>query len=246
MSLVKQRLHNHVLDIEMNRPDKKNALTTEMYRDLSEAFVAAKHNDDVKVILLSGQPFCFTAGNDLKDFMEQPPKDDDAPVFRFMKAVTDFPKPLVTAVNGPAVGIGTTICLHSDLVYCGKSARFQLPFVKLGLVPEFASSYLLPFISSHAKAFELLVLGEPFNAEVAREINLVNQVFDDENYLNAAHHRAQEIAKLPQQAVFATKQLLRSHYMARNLQAIDQEAREFAKRLDSEEAQAAFANFFKR
>ena len=236
----------HVLEIELNRPEKRNALTRDMYRRLAETLMEAKLDDDIHVVLLNGQPFCFTAGNDLADFMEQPPLDPDAPVFQFLKVVAEFPKPLICAINGPAVGIGTTICMHSDLVYCGESAEFQMPFVKLGLVPEFASTYLLPQMVGHAKAFELLVLGEPFDAETARHLGIANQVLGDENYLTAAKQKAMKLAKLPTEAVKQSKALMKRAFIHQSLSAIDHEGEVFSRRLQSQEVAQALAAFFNK
>lgn len=244
MTEVIQRLHHGVLELTLNRPDKRNALTEAMYRTLTEVLIAAKSNDEARVVLISGQKFCFTAGNDLKDFMEHPMEDNDAPVLQFLRAVADFPKPIVAAVNGPAVGIGTTLLLHCDLVYSGESTVFQMPFVNLGLVPEFAASYLLPLKVGHVKAAEWLMLGKTFTPQEALTAGLINEVFGDENYLQAAHQQAQLLAAQPTQALQATKRLMRQHYMSSTLQAIDEEARIFQQRLKSSEFQQAVAAFF--
>jgi len=246
MSLINTSRDRHVLEIEMNRPEKRNALTIDMYRMLADAFVTAQREDDIRVVLLRGQPQCFTAGNDLKDFLEDPPRDENAPVFGLMKIVAEFPKPLVCAVNGPAIGIGTTLCLHADLVYCGRGSRFQLPFVKLGLVPELASSYLLPRMAGHARAFELLVLGEPFDAATARELGIVNEVFDDEVYLDEARRKAAELSGLPTDAVQQAKTLMKRPFLDASLQAIREEIRIFSHRLNSPEARRAMAEFFEK
>lgn len=244
MGLIKFRQLNSVLEIELNRPEKRNALSGDMYEELIKAFHEARANSEIHVVLLSGQTHCFCSGNDLKDFLNDPPKDEQSSIYRFLSVICDFPKPLVCAINGPAIGIGTTICLHADLVYCGESTSFQTPFVKLGLVPEFASSYLLPLLTGHSKSFEILVKGEPFNANTAKAIGLVNQVFSDETYLTAAMQKAQELAQLPPKAVQASKRLLKSHYMPRIMQALDQEASTFIKRLESDEAQQAIRDYF--
>ena len=150
--------HGAVAAVGLQRPAKKNALTAAMYEALAEAVGAAEADHDVRAILFHGTPEVFTAGNDLNDFLARPPGGEDAPVFRFLRAVSGAAKPLVAAVNGPAVGIGTTLLLHCDLVYAGEDARFQLPFTRLGLVPEFASTYMLPFIAGYQRAAELLLL----------------------------------------------------------------------------------------
>ena len=246
MSTIITRYVEHLLEIEINRPEKRNALTMEMYGLLAEALAAAQQDTGVHVVLLRGHPECFTAGNDLKDFLEDPPGDENAPVFRFMKTLVEFPKPLVCAVNGPAIGIGTTLCLHADLVYCGQGAMFQLPFVKLGLVPELASSYLLPLMAGHARAFELLVLGEPFDGATAMELGIVNEVFRDEEYLLEARRRATVLAGLPPEAVQQSRALMKSHFIDRCMDAIDQEAQVFSHRLNSPEARRAMADFFQK
>lgn len=246
MSVIIQRLYNGVLDLTLNRPEKRNALTEAMYVELDEILNEAKHNPQARVVLLSGQKFCFTAGNDLKDFMENPMEDADAPVLRFLRTMANFPKPIVAAVNGPAVGIGTTLLLHCDLVYSGESTVFQLPFVNLGLVPEFASSYLLPLKVGHVKAAEWLMLGKSFDPQEALAAGLINAVFGDENYLNAAHQQAQLLAAQPTEALQATKKLMKQNFMSTTLNAIDEEARQFQKRLNSEEFQQAVAAFFQK
>ena len=244
MGLINTSRDGYVMEIEMNRPDKRNALTIEMYRLLADAFSTARREQQVRVVLLRGQPQCFTAGNDLRDFLQDPPRDEDAPVFGLMKTVAEFPKPLVCAVNGPAIGIGTTICLHADLVYCGAGVRFQLPFVKLGLVPELASSCLLPRMVGHARAFELLVLGEPFDAATARELGIVNEIFADGAYLDEARQRAAELAELAPEAVQQAKSLMKRQFIDASLQAIREETRIFSSRLNSPEARRAMAGFF--
>lgn len=246
MGLINTSRDRHVMEIEINRPDKRNALTVDMYRMLGDALAAAQREAAVHAVLLRGQPGCFSAGNDLGDFLNDPPRDENAPVFAFMKILTGFPKPLVCAVNGPAIGIGTTLCLHADLVYCGTNASFQLPFVKLGLVPELASSCLLPRLLGHAKAFELLVLGEPFDAATARELGIVNGVFDDEACLDMARHRAAALSSLPPEAVSDAKSLMKAAFLKQTLQAIEAENRVFGRRLNSPEARRAMADFFEK
>lgn len=244
MSEIIQRVHNGVLELTLNRPEKRNALTEAMYIELKSILDEAKHNPEARVVLLSGQKFCFTAGNDLKDFMEHPMEDDDAPVLRFLRTMADFPKPIVAAVNGPAVGIGTTLLLHCDLVYSGDSAVFQLPFVSLGLVPEFASSFLLPLKVGHVKAAEWLMLGKSFGPQEALEAGLINAVFGDENYLQAAHQQAQLLAAQPPKAIELTKKLMKQHFMSITLNTIDDEARHFQAQLKSDEFRKAVSAFF--
>jgi Enoyl-CoA hydratase/carnithine racemase len=156
-----------VAAIGIQRPHKRNALTAEMYAQMAQAVAHAEADEGVRVLLFHGTDSAFTAGNDLEDFVRRPPADDDAPVFRFLRSVAGARKPLVAAVNGAAVGIGTTLLLHCDLVHAGEDARFSMPFVKLGLVPEFASSYLLPLLAGYHRAAEMLLLAEPFDAHAA-------------------------------------------------------------------------------
>ncbi|MDN3650469.1 enoyl-CoA hydratase [Reinekea marina] len=235
-----------VMEIQFNRPDKKNAITEQMYKELTAAFINARKNDAVQVVLMSGQKSCFTAGNDLADFMQHPPEDDDAPVFQFLMTMADFPKPVIAAVNGAAVGIGTTLLLHCDLVFCGENAKFQMPFVNLGLVPEFASSYLLPLRVGHAKASEWLLTGKMFGAHEAKEAGLINEVYSDETFFSAALQQAQGIAKLPTESVRITKKLMKQTYMSKTLQTIDEEGALFRKRLESDDFKNAVSAFFNK
>lgn len=246
MSDIITRVDQGVLEIQFNRPEKKNAITESMYQELTEAFIGARQNGDIRVVLMTGHKSCFTAGNDLADFMQNPPVDDDSAVFRFLMTMADFPKPVVAAVNGPAVGIGTTLLLHCDLVYCGDSAKFQMPFVNLGLVPEFASSYLLPLRVGQAKATEWLLTGKMFDVHEAKAAGLVNEVFSDEAYFSAALQQAQHLAKLPMESVRITKKLMKQPYMSRTLQTIDEEGGIFRKRLASDEFKQAVQAFFSR
>jgi enoyl-CoA hydratase/carnithine racemase len=200
----------------------------------------------VNVVLISGHKSCFTAGNDLQDFMENPPEDESAAVFKFLLTVADFPKPIVAAVNGPAVGIGTTLLLHCDLIYSGESAKFQMPFVNLGLVPEFASSYLLPLRVGQAKASEWLLSGKTFGAEEAKVSGLINEVYKDEQFFSAALHQAQALAKQPKDSLLITKRLMKQTYMAKTLQALDEEGELFRRRLASDDFKQAVEAFFNR
>jgi enoyl-CoA hydratase/carnithine racemase len=246
MSEIETRINRGVMEIQFNRPEKKNAITEQMYVDLAQAFVTARQTEEVGVVLVSGHKSFFTAGNDLNDFLANPPEDDEAAVFRFLQTVADFPKPIVAAVNGPAVGIGTTLLLHCDLVFSGESAKFQMPFVNLGLVPEFASSYLLPLRVGHAKASEWLLTGKTFDAFEAKAAGLINEVFKDEQFFSAALHQAQNLAQLPRASVLTTKRLMKQTYMSKTLQAIEEESDLFRKRLSGDDFKNAVASFLKR
>ena len=172
--LIQTSLQERVLTLRLNRADKKNALTQAMYAALADALKAAETNPEVRVVVFAGAPDAFTAGNDLQDFLKNPPQGEDAPVARFMRALAAFPKPVIAAVNGVAVGIGVTLLLHSDLVYVGQNARLQMPFTNIGICPEFASTYILPRLMGNVRAAELTLFGEPFTAAKALEYGLVN------------------------------------------------------------------------
>jgi enoyl-CoA hydratase/carnithine racemase len=198
-----------ILTITFNRPDKKNALTSAMYASLADALEKADTESDVRVILFTGNGGAFTAGNDLQDFLNNPPAGEETPVFRFLRAISTISKPMIAAVSGVAVGVGTTMLLHCDLVYAAENAKFSLPFVNLALVPEAASSLLLPRMIGHHRASELLLLGEPFTAATAKEYGIVNAVHAEDRLLDEAMQVARKIAAKPPTAVRLTKQLLR-------------------------------------
>lgn len=231
-----------VLEIRITRPEKKNALTAAMYAVLAETLDGAADDPAIRAVLLTGSGDAFTAGNDLADFLEHPPRGTDSPVFRFLEAISTSPQPLVAAVNGLAIGIGTTLLLHCDLVYAAHGARFQLPFVNLGLVPEAAVSLLLPRVAGHARAAELLLLGEPFSAERADEIGLLTARVDAADLLPTARAAARKLAAKPRGALRATKALMRrgEEPVAARMQA---EVAEFASRLVSPAAREAFSAF---
>jgi enoyl-CoA hydratase/carnithine racemase len=235
-----------VRTLTLARPEKRNALTIGMYARLVELLTECSGDAGVRVVLLTGAGGAFTAGNDLHDFMSHPEAGEDSPVLRFLHTLVDFDKPLVAAVPGAAIGVGTTMLLHCDLVLASASARFQLPFVNLALSAEGASSLLLPASCGMARASELLLGGEPFDAARAREAGIVNEMVHDDELLGRAAARAQLLAEKPPQAVLATKRLLRSPVRAALHEAIDREAAEFRARLVSPEAAEAFAAFFEK
>ena len=186
-----------VSTITFNRLDKKNALTEAMYSALAEAMQQAATDDAVRVLVIQGDASVFTAGNDIKDFLEHPPTSTDAPVFRFLRQLVSFPKPLIAAVAGPAVGVGTTMLFHCDLVYAGDNAAFAMPFVNLGLCPEAGSSLLAPQLVGYQRAAELLLLGEPFLAETARDLGLVNRITAPTEVNELAGAQARRLASKP-------------------------------------------------
>ena len=233
-----------VRHLVLDRPAKKNALTRAMYARLADALEEAAGDDGVRVVVLSGRGGTFTGGNDLGDFMMDPPTGPDSPVFRFLAAAVGLPKPLVAAVEGAAIGIGTTILLHCDLAYAAPDAVFKMPFVDLGLVPEAASSLLLPRLAGPVRAAELLLFGEAFTAETAHEIGLVNAVVGDAT--GHALERARTLAQKPPAAVRQTKALLRRASADAVAETMAHEGRLFVERLGSPEAAEAFTAFFEK
>lgn len=240
--LVTTEIINHVLHIEFQRKDKKNALTTDMYRALSYELANAKRNDEVRVALFKGSEGCFCAGNDIADFLEQPVLEEGSPVLNFLHELANFDKPMVAAVSGPAVGIGTTLLLHCDLVYATEDTYFSLPFVDLGLCPEAASSYLLPRQLGYVRAAELLLLAEPFDGNKAKELGIINDVIASNDYQSVAQEKAEKLAKKPVHALRVSRQLLRSN-SGLVIKAIEREARSFSELLGSDEAKTIFKKF---
>ena len=237
---------NHVVTIEIARPEKKNALTQAMYTAMAEALIAANADASVRAVLITGQPGIFTSGNDIQDFMQRPPQGDESPVIRFMHALLDCDKPVVAAVTGGAVGIGTTMLLHCDLVYVSDEARLAMPFVSLGLVPEYASSLLLPALLGHAKAAEKLMLGEPFSGSDAVDCGIANAVLPAGEVVNHARRMAERFNALPPAAVRETKRLMRAPQRERIREVMATEGALFATRLRSPEAMEAFQAFFQK
>ena len=235
-----------ILTIQLNRPAKKNAMTSSMYIAMADAFHDAARDDNTRVVLWHGAGNSFTAGNDLEDFMKNPPGPGDSPQARLINALIDFEKPLIAAVQGVAIGGGTTMLAHCDFVYAGESAKFQLPFVNLGLVPEFGSSYLLPLRFGYVRAAELVLLGQPFDASRAAELGLVTQVVPDQKLLVTATETARKLAEKPTGALQACKRLMRRTSREQLEQAVKFENEEFAVRVRSAEAKQAFTAFFEK
>lgn len=245
-TLITSEIEQGVMRVEICRPDKKNSLTGPMYTLLAEIFEAAERDNAVRVVLIHGQAGAFTAGNDLSDFLDNPPLSEDAPVFRFLTAFRVLSKPFIASVCGPAVGVGTTMLLHCDLVYAGDNAKFQLPFVNLGLCPEASSSLLLPSLIGHTRAAEILLFGEAFNAAKALEIGLVNAVLPAAEVFDHALAQARKLAALPTASVRLTKQLMKRSQFALIEQTMHEEGLHFRKRLLSPEAKEAFGAFLEK
>ncbi len=245
--LVLTRVDGGVLIITLNRPSRKNALTGAMYTMLAEAIECGEQDRTVRVILLTGAGESFCAGNDLEDFARNsPPVDGGGPAATFMRVLFHCDKPVVASVQGHAVGIGTTMLLHCDLVYAGESACFQLPFANLGLCPEYASSLILPRLVGTVKAAELLMMGEPFSAREALDYGIANQVVNDNQLTDFVRERCQHLVAQPPGAIRATKRLLRE---PQRQQAVDVMAREialFEEGLKSAEFREAATAFFEK
>jgi enoyl-CoA hydratase/carnithine racemase len=235
-----------IATIALNRPAKKNAITAPMYQALADALRAADGDAAVRCIVIHGTPEVFTAGNDLEDFLQDPPLSPDSPVFRFLTAIAGCTRPLVAAVTGPAIGVGTTMLLHCDLVYAADNARFALPFVQLGLCPEAASSLLLPMLAGYQRAAEKLLLGEPFGAEEAREMGLVNKVLPAAQTIEYAQAQAAKLVRLPASSLRATRRLMRRGLDAAIAQRMRDEGAEFGTLLTAAEAREAFSAFLEK
>jgi enoyl-CoA hydratase/carnithine racemase len=235
-----------IFTIRINRPEKKNALTNAMYTALGDALLEAAQDKAVRVVMFAGCTDIFCSGNDLKDFLSAKGSLKDLPVGRFIEILGNYEKPVVAAVNGAAIGIGTTLLLHCDLVYAGEKARFQMPFASLGLCPEFASSYVLPRLIGHVKAAELLMLGEVLNAEKALDMGLINEVLSPEAVEERAYAQAARLAKQAPQALRVTKRLMRQSYGVNMQKAIDVEMTHFSELLKGEEMQEAIDAFMQK
>ncbi len=236
-----------LLTLRMNRLDKKNALTRSMYQSMAEALQAADQDKSVRAVLITGGETCFTSGNDVADFVQAPPNGLHSEVFQFMMALFDFTKPVVAAVSGPAVGIGTTLLLHCDLVYVSQDALLKMPFVNLGLCPEYGSSLILPSLLGHAKAAELLLLGEKFSGEQAAAWGIANQALPDgAATLAKAREMALRFQQLAPSAVLDSKRLMRAPGREQLRQVIEEEGALFGQRLRSPEAVEALTAFMQR
>ncbi len=246
MSDILHHIEDGVLTLTLNRVAKKNSLTAAMYAELADRLQAAHTDKAVRVILIQGHETVFSAGNDLADFMHAPPADTDSPVFRFLSAISTCPKPLLAAVCGPAVGIGSTLLLHCDLVVAGDNAAFSLPFVNLGLCPEAASSLLVPQLLGYHRAAEALLMGEPFMAEAALESGWVNRVVPPTEANAMAQQWARKLAVKPLKAMIETKRLLKSGQAEAVSQRMALEGEMFRRMLGEPAAKEAFAAFFEK
>lgn len=231
-----------VLRIEINRPEKKNALTRAMYSSLADTIERSESDPEIRVVILGGAGDAFTSGNDLRDFLEAPMMGQGNPVMRFLSVIAQARKPVIASVNGLAVGVGVTLLLHCDLVYAAEDSSFQLPFVNLGLVPEAASSLLLPRLVGHQRAAELLFFGERFDAPTARRLGLVNSIHPRAALDQVVAERAAALAAKPPQALRLTKQLLKAGALHADVAArLEEERAHFERQLGSPEAREAMS-----
>ena len=235
-----------VSTITFNRVDKKNSITAAMYAQMADAIEQAAADNAVRTVLIQGDATIFSAGNDIGDFLNAPPSNESSPVFRFMRAMAAFPKPIVAAVCGPAVGIGTTMLFHCDLVYAGDNAAFSMPFVNLGLCPEAASSLLVPQMFGYHRAAEALLLGEPFMAEAALEVGLVNRVVPPTEANGIAQAQARKLAAKPLSALVETKRLMKKGLQPQLFERIGEEGQSFGRMLREPAAREAFTAFMEK
>jgi len=243
-NLILTEQQNNVLTITLNRFDKKNALNTSMYQQLSELFLQANESQSIHCVVIQGNNQCFCAGNDLQDFIAHSESEDIA-AFDFIKILAVFQKPLVAAVAGPAVGIGTTLLLHCDMVFTTENAKFKLPFTQLGLCPEAASSLLLPLRIGHNKAFELLVLGNTFNGQQALDYGIANEICDASDLLVKAQQTARTIATLPSDAVQTSRRLMKQATQTQVVKTMKTEAQEFTRLVKTDTCKNILSSFFK-
>jgi enoyl-CoA hydratase/carnithine racemase len=245
MSDILTHIDAGVMTITFNRLDKKNSITSSMYAAMAEALAQAATDPAVRVVVFQGHESIFSAGNDIGDFLNQPPTTQESPVFRFLRGIATFEKPLLAAVAGPAVGIGTTMLFHCDLVYAGDNAAFSMPFVNLGLCPEAASSLLAPKMFGYHRAAEALLMGEPFFAEAAQEVGLVNRVVPPTEVNGYAQAQARKLAAKPLSSLIATKRLMKGDQQA-VLQKMDEEGQSFGRMLREPAAKEAFGAFMEK
>ena len=240
---ILSHIDSGVMTITLNRVGKKNSITADMYAALADALEAANHDGAVRAVVIQGHETIFSAGNDIGDFLNKPPSTSDSPVFRFLRGISSFPKPVIAAVCGPAVGIGTTLLLHCDLVYAGDNAAFSMPFVNLGLCPEAASSFLVPQLMGYPRAAEALLLGEPFTVETALEIGLINRIVPPAECNALAQRQAQKLVAKPLSAIMETKRLMKKGNAGMVAERMAEEGTSFGRMLGEPAAREAFTAF---
>ena len=235
-----------VMSITLNRVDKKNSITAAMYATMADALAQAETDATVRAVVFQGHETIFSAGNDIGDFLNAPPVTGESPVFRFLRGISTFPKPVLAAVCGPAVGIGTTMLFHCDLVYAGDNAAFSMPFVNLGLCPEAASSYLAPQLMGYGRAAEALLLGEPFMAEAALEMGLISRIVPPAEVAALAQRQAQKLAAKPLSSLLETKRLMKQSQAPLVAARMAEEGQSFGRMLREPAAREAFGAFMEK
>ena len=246
MSDILTHVDAGVMTLTFNRLEKKNSITSAMYGVMADALAQASADAAVRVVVIQGHESIFSAGNDIGDFLNQAPSTQDSPVFRFLRGIASIEKPLIAAVAGPAVGIGTTLLLHCDLVYAGDNAAFSMPFVNLGLCPEAASSLLVPQMMGYHRAAEALLMGEPFFAEAALEVGLVNRVVPPTEVNGHAQAQAKKMAAKPLSALIETKRLMKGEQTPAVLARMGEEGKRFGRMLREPAAREAFGAFMEK
>lgn len=246
MSDILTHIDAGVMTLTLNRVDKKNSITAAMYAAMALAIHEASTNEAVRVLVIQGHETIFSAGNDIADFLNNPPATEDAPVFHFLRGISTFGKPIVAAVAGPAVGIGTTLLFHCDLVYAGDNAAFAMPFVNLGLVPEASASLLAPKLMGYHRAAEVLLLGEPFQVEAALEMGLVSRIVPPTEVNALAQQQAKKLAAKPLKSLIETKRLMRMGQASQVAKQMSEEATVFGRMLTEPAAREAFSAFMEK
>jgi enoyl-CoA hydratase/carnithine racemase len=246
VSDIQTDLSEGIFTVTLNRVEKKNSITAAMYAAMAEALAQAAADASVRVVVIQGHESVFSAGNDIADFLNNPPAGQDSPVFRFLHGISTFPKPIVAAVCGPAVGVGTTMLLHCDLVYAGDNAAFSMPFVNLGLCPEAASSYLVPQLMGYQRAAQALLLGEPFMVEAAFEMGLVSRIVPPSEANNIARTQARKLAAKPMSSLIETKRLMKKAQAPVVAERMAEEGASFGRMLKEPAAREAFTAFMQK
>src|SRR5437763_2243212 len=235
-----------ILRVQLNRPAKRNAMTARMYATLADVFNGVAWDEQTRVVLWHGAGESFSAGNDVEDFLKNPPGPGASPQAQLMNALANFDKPLVAAVHGAAIGGGTTMLTHCDFVYAGDSAKFQMPFINLAVVPEFGSSWSVPARIGHLRASELILLGSPFDARRAADLGLVTQIVPDQDLLATATETARKLAAKPTGALQASKRLMKRPFREQIRAAMTAENDEFSEQVRSEDAKEALTAFLEK
>jgi len=246
MSDILSHTEDGVTTLSLNRPQRKNSITAAMYATMADALEQAQADPAVRVVVFQGHESVFSAGNDISDFLDNPPAGQDSPVFRFLRSIAVFKKPVIAAVCGPAVGIGTTLLFHCDLVYAGDNAAFSMPFVNLGLCPEAASSLLVPQMFGYHRAAEALLLGEPFFAEAAQEVGLVNRILPPTEVNAYAQAQAGKLAAKPMTSLIETKRLMKQSLAHLINVQMAEEGQSFGRMLKEPAAREAFTAFMEK